>query len=320
MKVTKRENGIYIVTYRLSDGKRRRASLQTRDPDEAHAKAVLLVEAARRTTGDHAWTLGDALEDCFKRVWNGQKSDTHVRKRLDKMHRLGMTDDLLADLNKGRLIELTDILEQGGAKGSTINRYLALVSKALAEAVDLGKLAIKPRMPYRKESKGKLRWITRDEEQFLYCEAGKMWAGPDANAMAALIVVLIDTGCRLSEVLKSSRLPVKALTVHETKNGTSRTVPLTPRAREALPQVPLWTAMQAIGRFSRLRDKAGLPDVSLHTLRHTCASRLVQGGMDLYRVKEWLGHSSITVTQRYAHLNEAALDEGLSILDASLDG
>jgi hypothetical protein len=57
-----------------------------------------------------------------------------------------------------------------------------------------------------------------------------------------------------------------------------------------------------------------MPDVSLHTMRHTCASRLVQGGMDLYRVMTWLGHSSINVTQRYAHLAPTSLDAGAAIL------
>ena len=40
-----------------------------------------------------------------------------------------------------------------------------------------------------------------------------------------------------------------------------------------------------------------------HTLRHTCASRLVNSGVDIVTVKELLGHSSISVTMRYAHTN-----------------
>jgi integrase len=37
----------------------------------------------------------------------------------------------------------------------------------------------------------------------------------------------------------------------------------------------------------------------LHSLRHTCATRLVNNDIDLYVVKEWLGHSSIQVTEKY---------------------
>ena len=48
--------------------------------------------------------------------------------------------------------------------------------------------------------------------------------------------------------------------------------------------------------------KAGLSDCKIHTLRHTHATRLIQNGMNLYEVKEILGHSDIKTTMRYAHL------------------
>ena len=55
----------------------------------------------------------------------------------------------------------------------------------------------------------------------------------------------------------------------------------------------------------------------IHCLRHTCASRLVNAGVDLYVVKEWLGHSSIQVTERYAHLSPAKLAQAVEILDVN---
>jgi site-specific recombinase XerD len=53
----------------------------------------------------------------------------------------------------------------------------------------------------------------------------------------------------------------------------------------------------------------------IHSLRHTCASRLVIAGIDLYVVKEWLGHSSIQITERYAHLNPAKLVQAVEVLE-----
>jgi len=53
----------------------------------------------------------------------------------------------------------------------------------------------------------------------------------------------------------------------------------------------------------------------LHALRHTCATRLVNKGVDLYVVKEWLGYSSIQVTERYAHLAPSKLVHAASILE-----
>ena len=56
-------------------------------------------------------------------------------------------------------------------------------------------------------------------------------------------------------------------------------------------------------------------DVTLHILRHTCASRLVQRGVDIYRVSKWLGHSSVRVTERYAKLSPDSFDGALAALE-----
>jgi integrase len=54
--------------------------------------------------------------------------------------------------------------------------------------------------------------------------------------------------------------------------------------------------------WQRLRNKAGLPDVRIHDLRHCYASMAVAGGESLYIVGNILGHRSAATTQRYAHL------------------
>lgn len=46
-----------------------------------------------------------------------------------------------------------------------------------------------------------------------------------------------------------------------------------------------------------------------HCLRHTCASRLVQSGVGIRVVQEWLGHKTIQMTMRYAHLSPTSLHE-----------
>ena len=61
--------------------------------------------------------------------------------------------------------------------------------------------------------------------------------------------------------------------------------------------------------------KAGILDCHFHDLRHTFATRLVQSGVDLYKVQRLLGHKSPIMTQRYAHHYPESLRDGVEILD-----
>jgi integrase len=67
--------------------------------------------------------------------------------------------------------------------------------------------------------------------------------------------------------------------------------------------------------FRLALSKAQIEDFHFHDLRHTFATRLVQAGVDLYKVQRLLGHKSPIMTQRYAHHYPESLREGVEILD-----
>jgi hypothetical protein len=111
------------------------------------------------------------------------------------------------------------------------------------------------------------------------------------------------------------------------KTGREDSVPLTEEARAVLKGIPrqigspyvfhdekgqTWNTDKARNRISYttlyVMGRAGIAGASFHTLRHTCASWMVQAGVDLYRVKEFMRHSSIVQTERYAHLGTGAPD------------
>ena len=87
---------------------------------------------------------------------------------------------------------------------------------------------------------------------------------------------------------------------------------------------------QEIGKVSNAFDRAvrelglnnGITDplnkFTFHCLRHTFASWLVQNGVDLYTVKELLGHSTLTMTERYSHLAKDTLKNAIKKLEESL--
>ena len=68
--------------------------------------------------------------------------------------------------------------------------------------------------------------------------------------------------------------------------------------------------------FARLLDRAGLPAMRFHNLRHAAASLLLAQGVNVKVIAEVLGHADVTVTLRvYAHLMPSAQDEAASAMD-----
>jgi site-specific recombinase XerD len=64
----------------------------------------------------------------------------------------------------------------------------------------------------------------------------------------------------------------------------------------------------------RYLKQAQIEDFHWHDLRHTFASRLVMAGVDLYKVKQLLGHESVEMTQRYAHLAPESVQREVDVL------
>ncbi|MDO7909361.1 site-specific integrase [Pseudomonas sp. 22-AL-CL-001] len=67
--------------------------------------------------------------------------------------------------------------------------------------------------------------------------------------------------------------------------------------------------------FEAACEKAKISDFRLHDLRHTCAAWLVSAGVPLIEVKDPLGHSTVMMTERYAHLAPARVRDAIRVLD-----
>ncbi|MES1979807.1 MAG: site-specific integrase [Pseudomonadota bacterium] len=166
----------------------------------------------------------------------------------------------------------------------------------------------------------------------------------DNRGVCEAAILLLCSGARLNEALKSkvshyelgSRVwRIEAMT---SKSKRVRSVPLNDMAIELVtniierdglgPDDYLFNSAKTGEHlrnvhkvWDRLRKKAGLPHLRLHDLRHQYASFLVNSGRSLYEVQKILGHSSHSVTERYAHLSskslmDAANSASLAIRDA----
>jgi integrase len=143
-----------------------------------------------------------------------------------------------------------------------------------------------------------------------------------ADHLKPMVLLGINTGLRRGEIFNLNWSDIdfgkKTLTVEgaTSKSGQTRHVHLN---SEIMPLLKEWKKQSkgglvfaspvTGGRFNnikrawgQLRDRAGISDFRFHDLRHTFASKLVMAGVDLYVVKELMGHSTIQMTERYAHL------------------
>lgn len=204
-----------------------------------------------------------------------------------------------------------------GNSEATINRKKAAISKMFSVAVDLDWMPKKPGgLRQTKERRGRIRFMTEAEEDKFLAICDSIGYG----SFKALVIFLLDTGARVSEALKVKEKDISERGVYldTLKGGTPRLVPLTKRARASVLKWEGMSQNSVNDRWDRVRELMGLlkdDQFVPHVCRHTCASRLVMGGMDLRRIKDWLGHKSIATTMRYAHLMPGALDKGLEILE-----
>jgi integrase len=125
-------------------------------------------------------------------------------------------------------------------------------------------------------------------------------------------VIALNTGLRLGELLGLNWIYVDlsrgVIRLEMTKSGRRREVPLNDNSYRALVSL----APKTEGRVFQTRfiktaynnavATAKLDDVNFHTLRHTFASWAVMRGVSLKELQELLGHSTLAMTMRYAHL------------------
>ena len=144
-----------------------------------------------------------------------------------------------------------------------------------------------------------------------------------------IIELLYATGLRVSELtnLKRSNVNLEAgFVVALGKRSKERIVPLGAYSREAIkeyiqtqkPKGPYLFPNRKAGSLSRqavfkiikkYAASLGRPDISPHTMRHTFATHLLQGGADLRSVQIMLGHEDISTTQIYTHVDHKRLKE-----------
>ncbi len=254
-----------------------------------------------------------------KRDYNASfmKSTRYRLRKLQDRFSDYMLADITASEIEGFMDERLDEVTRESAR-KELSTLRAILNRAHREEL----LDRVPLFPKFKKAKSRTRWLTQEEEQRLVSHA------PDH--LVPVIHFALDTGGRLSEIFgldwRYVDLANRRITFVKTKNGDDRTIRLCNRAYDTLQELnpassgPVFTykgkaVKDMRSAFERTRNLAGLDDVRFHDLRHTFASRLVQGGVPLYDVMHLTGHKSLEMVQRYSHLAPDYQEGSMRVLD-----
>ncbi len=280
------------------------------DPDRAHADKTLHVNAWLDVVGDvPLGTLGRGTFEQFK----ADRKEELVRRAREK----GKTGE-----------ELTY------AGNATVNRALTTMGHFVGLAarwgwIPKGRAAeIRDELVPLKEPPGRVRWLRDDERQRLYAVL--------PPELEAVVLADVHSGLRLSNVLKLRKdavdLKHRTLTIVRTKSGERLDLPINDDLAAILDAAMKrsktdyvfvnrtgqpYTRNGVSSFFIKKCQEAGVKKFSYHSLRHDFATSLRRNRVPLENVSALLGHGTLQMSMRYAHVGREALHEAVATLNTS---
>lgn len=255
---------------------------------------------------------------------NSQNQKIHLRWWKNRIGYYFLSDITSSVVSQCR-DELLDENIAGGKKRSpaTVARYMTTMSYVMNIALKEWEwIELNPfsRVKKPKEPRGRVRFLDNDERKRLL-EACKT---SSSKTLYPIVVLAIYTGMRQGEILnlkwKDIDFNRSQIILHETKNNERRAVPIVGLAYEVLSELskvrridtPLVFPGSKADQPIKIRkvwdaalSKAEIKDFRFHDLRHTTASYLAMNGATLAEIAELLGHKTLQMVKRYAHLSEA---------------
>lgn len=328
-RTTKGGKSRYQVIIRLQGHKPASAAF----PNKTDAKAW-----AQRTENEIRQGIYFKQSEAFKHTVNElldryladpafqAKRDIVNQTRQVKFWKGRIGDLKLSDVSRALIIEVKDELAagttiRGGLRAAaTVNRLLASLSHAFTKAIEWEWAERNPVKGVSRltEPAGRDRYLSDDERTNLLA------ACKELDATLYLVVVLaLSTGARRGEIMglewKDINWQMGFATLRRTKNNETRAMPLVGLAMELLKEhretrqltdklvFPHPTDRIRPWNFEtpwrKAKKQAEIEDFRFHDLRHSAASYLAMGGASLAEIAEILGHKTLQMVKRYAHLS-----------------
>ena len=303
----------------------------------AQTEAAIHERRHFKNTESRKRTVADMIDRYVEEVLPGK-----ARQRLTQGPQLGfwrkeLGPYLLVDLTPAMVGKVRDKLAnsttpRGPMQPATVVRYMAALSHCCSIAVkEWGWLDANPvqKVTKPREPRGRVRFLSDDERARLLDACRQS----SRKELYTIVILALATGARRAEILSLTWPQIdftrRVAILHETKNGERRVLPLTGHAFDLLkaqsivkrPDTTLiFPGIQRNKRdgtpspmhpiditfsFRNACEAAGLEDFRFHDLRHSAASYLAMNGASLAEIAEVLGHKTLAMVKRYAHLSEA---------------
>jgi site-specific recombinase XerD len=315
-------SGIWWICYfDLSSRKRREKAGRKSDAIALYQKRKMETLQGKKLPErlrSKAVSFGVLAQDAIQYSKTNKLSYRQDVYRMSKL--LGWLGNRLAEAITPQEIErwLSEQMQENNWKPATANRFKALISLAFRLGMQNGKVAVNPArlVRRRREDNARIRFLSKDEEQSLRFAIESRFPGHLSEFAVAL-----NTGMRRKEqyglTWECVDLERRLITVSRSKNGEMRHIPMNKTVRDALESLydasshtgPVFLSEDGKGAllgprhwFEPAVTAANLQDFTWHCLRHTFASRLVMAGVDLRTVQQLMGHKTLQMTVRYAHL------------------
>jgi len=318
-------SGVWWIRYRDADRRLRREKAGTKavaiklyiKRKQEALEGKKLPENLKKRETTFGELMNDALEYSRRNTPDGGEKrykcrmDT-IRERFGSVAADSITPQVLTRW-------LDDRMKEFEWRPATVNRYKAFFSLAFRLGMENGRCKTNPaRLVKRlRENNERVRFLSHDEE-------GKIRSVIERDFPEHMpeFEIALHSGARQGEQYKLSWHdvdPDARMTLRQTKNGSTRHVPLNAAARGAFNELRDQSEEQGrvfVGErgkplrkprhwWDKVLKEAGVEDFHWHDLRHTFASRLVMAGVDLRTVAQLLGHRTLQMVMRYAHLSHS---------------
>ncbi len=266
-------------------------------------------------------------------VTNNKLSEQYTKKGMLRVHLIPWFGKTPIDaINAQQIEQFKAAKKKANLNPKTINNFLACLQKCLQTAVDWDKLAAIPKIKKFPIGVGRIDFLSP-------IESAKLLTDKEDPLIVGMALMGLRTGMRFGEIIgldwRDVDMRKRVINVCRNKvmgaigtpkNGKTRSINiasdlyafLEKQTERVGPVFKVESGRElthhfALNALKRACIRVGIRKTSWHVLRHTTASHLVTRGIPITVVKELLGHSSILMTSKYAHLAPSAIKDAVEL-------